>query len=123
MVPILLDDVSFWDVVWWMLMVFFWMMILWAFIVVFGDILRRTDLSGWAKAGWIFLIFILPFIGILIYMIARPASTPADVAYQPQAQRASGYSATEEIAKAQALLQSGAITQQEFDTIKQRALG
>lgn len=122
MTPLLLDDTSFWDVVWWMIIVFFWTMVIWMFITIFADIFRRSDLSGWAKAGWIFLIFVLPFLGILIYMIARPSVTPSDVAMEQQARRAAGYSSVEEISKAQQLLSAGAISQTEFDEIKRRAL-
>jgi hypothetical protein len=45
--------------------------------MVFADIFRRKDLSGGAKAGWVLLIFILPFFGILIYLIARPSIVDA----------------------------------------------
>jgi hypothetical protein len=114
----LADDISFWDVIWFMVIIFFWTLVLWMFISIFADIFRRRDLSGWGKAGWVFLIFILPFIGVLIYMIVRPAGLPTD---EPSRGYVGG-SATEEIAKAQQLLQSGAITQAEFDQIKQRAL-
>jgi hypothetical protein len=58
---------------WTMLALFFWFMFLWMFVTVFADIFPRHDLSGFGKAAWIFLIVILPFIGILIYMIARPS--------------------------------------------------
>ncbi|HEY3023777.1 MAG TPA: PLDc N-terminal domain-containing protein [Actinomycetota bacterium] len=58
---------------WTLLALFFWSMFLWMLITVFADIFRRRDLSGFGKAAWIFLIVILPFIGILIYMIARPS--------------------------------------------------
>jgi hypothetical protein len=47
-------------------------MAIWIFIAVFADIFRRNDLSGGAKAGWILLIFVLPFLGALIYVVARP---------------------------------------------------
>ena len=60
-----------------MLVFFFWFMLIWMFIMVFADIFRRTDLSGGAKAGWVLLIFILPFFGILIYLIARPSIVDA----------------------------------------------
>jgi hypothetical protein len=120
--PTVLLDTDFIDVVWWMLMVFVWTMVIWMFIAIFGDIFRRSELSGWAKAGWIFLIFILPFLGCLIYMIARPSVTPSDIAMQEQMKRAAGITPADEIAKAQSLLASGAITQAEFDTMKQRAL-
>jgi hypothetical protein len=54
------------EVLWAMLVFFFWFMAIWIFINVFGDIFRREDVSGWGKAGWIFLIFVLPFLGVLI---------------------------------------------------------
>ncbi len=60
-------------VLWTMLAFFFWFMLIWMFIAVFADIFRRRDLSGAAKAGWTLLIFLLPLLGILIYMIARPS--------------------------------------------------
>ena len=117
---------SFWDFIWAMIVFYFIFMVIWMFISIFADIFRRENLSGWGKAGWIFLIFWLPFLGILIYMIARPKNTEQDqrmmAEMQAKQQRAAGYSAAEEIAKAQALLDSGAITQAEFDDLKRRAL-
>ena len=61
--------------IWAMLVFFFWFMAIWIFITVFADIFRRNDISGWAKGGWILLIFIVPFLGALIYLIARPKMT------------------------------------------------
>jgi hypothetical protein len=115
---------TFWEVVAWIAIVWLWMMVIWMFIAVFADIFRRRDHSGWAKAFWVFLIFILPLFGVLIYMIARPAgATAAQDAELLEAQRrAAGYSASAEIEKAQQLLASGAINQAEFDAIKQRAM-
>jgi len=60
------------NVIWAMIVFFFWVMFIWMFIAVFADIFRRDDIGGGAKAGWILLIVILPFLGILIYVIARP---------------------------------------------------
>ena len=120
--PVLLT--SFWDVVAWIVIFFFWVMVIWMFISVFADIFRRRDLSGIAKALWIFLIFILPLIGILIYFIARPADATAeqDAELLASARRSAGYSATAEIEKAQQLLAAGSITQAEFDDLKAKAL-
>jgi hypothetical protein len=92
------------------------------FIGVFADIFRRTDMNGWLKAMWVAVIFIIPFLGILLYFCFRPHETESDRAMMAQMQRAAGYSAADELAKAQQLLQSGAITQAEFDSIKARAL-
>ena len=88
------------DVLWAMLAFFFWFMVIWMFIGVFADIFRRDDLSGWGKAGWILLIFVLPLLGIPIYMIARPKMTEQDrrmmTEAQEQQRRMTGYSAADE---------------------------
>ena len=114
------------EVLWAMLAFFFWFMIIWMFIGVFADIFRRNDLSGVAKAGWLFLIFILPFLGILIYMIARPKMTEQDKQMMQQAQeaqrRASGYSSAAEIEKLAKLRDSGEITAEEYEEMKKRAM-
>jgi hypothetical protein len=70
---------------WSLFILYFWFMLIWIFIATFGDIFRRRDLSGWAKAGWLLLIFALPFLGILIYMAARPRvdDRPASVRPEP----------------------------------------
>ena len=47
----------------WAMVFFFWFMLIWIFIGVFADLFRRNDLSGWGKAGWLLLIFIIPFLG------------------------------------------------------------
>ncbi len=111
---------------WWMFMFYLFFMVIWMFIQVFADIFRRENLSGWGKAGWILLIFVLPFLGILIYMIARPKNTEQDQRMMAEAQatqaRLVGGSAVDDIAKAQALLDKGSITQAEFDAIKTKAL-
>ena len=117
---------SFGNVLWSMFVFFFWVMFIWMFIAIFGDIFRRDDLSGWGKAGWIFLIFVLPFLGILIYMIARPKMTEQDKRMIAQAQeqqrRLSGFSPADEISKLSVLRDEGKISPQEFETLKQRAL-
>ena len=87
----------------------------------------RDDIGGGAKAGWIFLIVILPFLGVLIYLIARPKMTEQDkrmIEEQQEIQRrVSGYSAADEIAKASQLRQEGSITAEEFEKLKADALG
>jgi hypothetical protein len=111
---------------WYMLMFYLFFMVIWMFIQVFADIFRRENLTGWGKAGWIFLLFVLPFLGILIYMIARPKNTEQDQRMMAEAQamqqRMRGGSAADDIAKAKALLDSGAITQAEYDAMKAKAL-
>jgi hypothetical protein len=109
-----------------MIVFFFWMMAIWIFISLFADIFRRNDISGAAKAGWILLIFIVPFIGCLIYMIARPKMTAQDKEMIEQAQEAQrriqGYSPADEIAKLSALRDSGKLSAEEYEELKRKAM-
>ena len=117
---------SFGNVLWTMLVFFFWFMAIWIFITVFADIFRRRDLSGWAKGGWILLIFIVPFLGALIYLIARPKMTEQDKEDMERMQaaemRVSGYSPADEVAKLSKLRDEGKITAEEYEEMKRRAM-
>src|SRR5215210_2929491 len=120
------------DVIWTMLVFFGWVIWFWLLIVVFGDLFSRHDISGWGKAAWILVLVLLPYLGVFIYLIAHGASMAERKAAQSQAARAEfddyvktvaapGGAATE-IDKAKQLLDSGAITQPEFDALKAKAL-
>ena len=122
----------FLNILWTTLIFFAWVIFIWIAITVLIDVFRRHDISGWAKAGWVILIVLLPWIGVLIYLIAnhdgmnerqnrdtRAAQTQFDDYVRKTAE--SGGPATE-IAKAKELLDSGTITQQEYDAIKTKAL-
>ncbi|HET9248833.1 MAG TPA: SHOCT domain-containing protein [Actinomycetota bacterium] len=117
---------TFGSVLWAMVVFFFWFMLIWMFIGVFADIFRRNDLTGWGKAGWLLLIFIIPLLGILIYLIARPKMTEQDkemmAAMQERERRASGYSAADEVAKLAKLRDEGKITAEEYEQMKQQAM-
>ena len=114
------------NVLWTMFALFFWTMAIWIFISLFADIFRRNDLSGAAKAGWILLIFIVPFLGALIYIIARPKMTDQDREMIERAQEAQrrieGYSPAEEIEKLAALRDSGKISAEEYEDMKRKAM-
>ena len=69
---LLLAEITLGDLLVAMIAFFFLFLAIWMFIAVFADIFSRRDLSGWGKAGWVLLIFIIPLIGVLIYLIARP---------------------------------------------------
>ena len=105
---------------------YLWFLVIWMFIQVFADIFHRDNLSGWGKAGWIIFLFVLPFIGVLVYMIVRPKNTEQDrrdmAAVQSMQARVQGGSAVDDIARAQELLKSNAITQAEFEALKAKAL-
>jgi len=119
-------DWSFGDVLWAMVVFFFWFMFIWMFIAVFADIFRRNDISGGVKAGWIILIVILPLLGILIYVIARPKMTEQDKQMlsqmQEQQRRVEGYSSADEIAKLAALRDAGTITAEEYERLKAQSM-
>jgi hypothetical protein len=110
----------------WTIEVFFLILAIWVFIAIFSDIFRRTDIHGGAKAGWILLIFIVPFLGCLIYIIARPKVTPGDVQMMARADAASaavaGVSTADELAKLQQLKDAGTITPAEYDSLKAKTL-
>jgi len=125
-------DYPFLDLLWTMLYIFAFVIWFWLLITVFADIFRRHDTSGFAKAMWIIFVIILPFLGVLIYLIVEHQGMADRNTKQAQAQQqqfdqyvksVSGGGSAEEIAKAKQLLDSGAITQAEFDTLKAKALG
>jgi Phospholipase_D-nuclease N-terminal len=70
-------DYPFMDVFWTMVIFFAWVIFIWLLIMVLADNFRRTDHSGWAKAGWTLFVIFLPLFGVLVYMIARPATADA----------------------------------------------
>jgi hypothetical protein len=118
-------DWTFGTFLWSVVIFFFWFAVVWMFIGIFADIFRR-DMSGWAKAGWIALIALLPFLGILIYVIARPRTVGREAemsAWDPAArQRIQEYRPADEIAKAAQLHDQGKISADEFEYLKQQAL-
>ncbi len=101
---------------------------------IFGDIFRSKDLGGGAKTFWVFFVIFLPWLGILVYLIARGGGMTqraieqqhhmqaAQEQYIKKVAASSGGSATDQIASAKSLLESGAITQAEFDALKAKAL-
>ena len=124
-------DYPFMDVLWSMIIFFFWVIWIWIVITVLIDIFRRHDIGGFAKALWVIFVVILPWLGVLVYLIVQHDGMRERSVKQAQAQRqqfddyvrdtASGGSAAE-IAKAKELLDSGAITQEEFEALKAKAL-
>jgi hypothetical protein len=126
-------NVSLGDLLW-SLVVFFFMVVY--FIILFqviGDLFRR-DSSGWNKAIWILFILVAPFLSLFIYLVVNGNNMSkrqmSDMAEAQQRQAdyirdvaGSGGGAAEEIARAKALLDSGAITQEEFNQLKAKALG
>ena len=117
---------TFWDVIFSMVAFFFWFMLIWIFIGLFADIFRRNDLSGVAKAGWLILLVLVPFIGALIYIVMRPKVTAQDVELMTRQEAgmkaAAAVSPADQIAKLQELKAAGAISDAEYETLKQKAM-
>lgn len=113
---------TFWDVVWSMVIFFFWFMFIWIFIQIFADIFRRDDLSGAWKVIWLIVLVVLPFLGALFYMLLRPKATAQDVRMMAQAdaavRAASGVSTADELTKLAQLRDSGAISVPEYEKLK-----
>lgn len=124
-------DWSFWDVLWTTFVVFVWISVLIIFFQVIVDVFRSRDLSGGAKAGWLIVLIVLPFIGLMIYVLARgPGMSQRAVRDQLEradsirdAMGAPSADPAAEIARAKELLDTGVIDGQEFATLKARALG
>ncbi len=121
------------DVLLWMLELFLFIIWFWLLIAIFGDLFRDPDTGGGVKALWVVLLIVLPFLGILLYLIVRGRGMGSRQAAQMQAARSefddhirsatSSGSPTDQIAQAKALLDSGAIDQTEFTKLKAAALG
>jgi hypothetical protein len=126
-------DYPFLDVLWSMLVFMGFLMWVWTAILCFGDIFRRDDIGGFAKAIWIILIIFLPLLGVLIYLIAyhggiaaRNARTAAasQAAFDQHVREAAGTGGpATEIETARRLLEASTISQEEFEVMKAKALG
>jgi hypothetical protein len=121
------------QLLWSMLWFFMFIIWIWVLISIFGDIFRSDDLSGGAKAFWIFFVVILPWLGILIYLIVRGSGMQQRAIDHAQAQAAqfqdyvrqtagSGSSAVDELAKLDDLRSKGVLTDAEFQAQKAKLL-
>jgi hypothetical protein len=121
----------FLDVLWSMVIFFAFIIWIWLLITVFADVFRRRDIGGGMKAIWIIFVILLPYLGVLIYLIAEHngmADRSEAQMKQIKAQQddyiksVAGSSPADQIAQAKSLLDSGAISQAEFDALKAKAL-
>ena len=122
----------FLDVFWTMMVFFIWIIWFWLLITVFADVFRRHDIGGFAKTLWIIFVIVLPYLGVFIYLIAEHKgmadrrmgeAQAAQAQFDDYVRQAAGSGgAAAEIEKAKQLLDSGAISQAEFDSIKAKAL-
>jgi Phospholipase_D-nuclease N-terminal/Short C-terminal domain len=132
---VLAADYPLLDAFWTIMIVFFWVLWFWLLITVFADLFRRHDMSGWIKAVWVIFVIVLPYLGVLVYLIAngrhmaersardaQAAQAQIDDRIRTVASSGNGSGPAGEIEKASQLLANGTITQAEFDAIKQKAL-
>jgi Short C-terminal domain/Phospholipase_D-nuclease N-terminal len=126
-------DYPFMNLLWSMIIFFAWVAWIWILIVILTDVFRRHDIGGWTKALWTIFLVVIPFLGVLVYLVAQHDGMAERQQKDVQAQQAqfdsyvrqaagTGGGAASEIEKAKALLDSGAITQSEFETLKAKAV-
>ncbi len=125
-------DYPFLDVLWTMFIFFAWVIWFWLLITIFADVFRRHDIGGGKKTLWCIFVIITPFIGVFVYLISQSKGMNERNLQSVKQQRqqtddyiktvASEVDAPGQIAQAKQLLDSGAINQQEFDALKQKAL-
>jgi len=127
------SDYPFLNLIWTMLVFFGWVIWFWLLIIIFGDLFKRSDISGWGKAGWTVVVLLLPFLGVLIYLIAQgknmgerrqAEATAAKDQFDDYVRSVStpGDGATGQIAQAKRLLDDGAISDEEYRALKAKAL-
>ncbi|MBP3036659.1 SHOCT domain-containing protein [Arthrobacter sp. zg-ZUI100] len=123
------DD--FWSIIWWVFAATVFFAYLMALFAVISDLFRDRGMSGWGKAVWLIFLLFFPVLTVLVYLIARGEGMNERAQESAQASRESteayirrvaGGSPSDEISKAKNLLDQGAITPDEFETIKRRVV-
>ncbi|MGG8408992.1 SHOCT domain-containing protein [Streptomyces sp. 12297] len=131
-----MDDYPLLNLFWTMLWLFLWVMWFFLLFKVITDIFRDHELNGWAKAGWLVLVLLLPYLGVFVYLIVRGRSMgkrdvkeveAREQAFRDYVQKAAGTgggatTAAEELGKLSALKEKGHLTQEEFDRAKAKLL-
>jgi hypothetical protein len=127
---LLAADYPFLNILWSMIIFFAWVIWIWIAITVLIDVFRRHDIGGFHKAAWVVFVIVVPFLGVLVYLISNHEGMAQRGAKQAEAQqkqlddyvRQTAGGSAAEIEKAKQLLDAGTITQPEFDQIKKKAL-
>ena len=119
------------NIFWTMFEFFLWVIWIWLLILVFVDIFRSHDLSGWAKALWVLFVLVIPLIGVLVYLIARGGTMHErtaqralgqDQEFRDSGQQHTGPSSADQLATLADLRDRGVITADEFDREKAKVL-
>lgn len=118
----MLGAYTFWDAMWTMIVFFVWVMFITWVIMLMIDNFRRTDHSGAAKAGWFIFVIFLPILGAIVYTVARPDSANDYVRAQMNMSSGGGTSTATELAGLNQLRADGAISDAEFEQLKQKTI-
>jgi hypothetical protein len=127
------SDYPLLNVFWTTVLVFAWVIWFWLLIVIFGDLFRRRDISGWGKAGWFLLVLVLPYLGVFIYLVANGGAMAERRDRQAEAAQSQfddyvrsvvveQRHPADQIDKGKQLLDNGTISADEFEALKRKAL-
>jgi len=126
-------DYPFLDVLWTMIIFFCWVVWIWMMVVILTDVFRRRDIGGVAKAAWVVFLIVLPFLGVLVYLIARgdnmaqhavADAEARDAAFQSYVKEAAGTttSSADQLTQLASLKSAGHLTDAEYETAKAKIL-
>jgi|SRR6476646_5247049 hypothetical protein len=127
--PVLANaDFSVGEFLLWLVWIFLFVIWFWLLITIFSDLFRRHDINGWVKALWIIFVIVLPFLGILIYLITQSHGIAERNMQQVKAQEDQlrqivGTSSADELVKLDQLKASGSITDDEYQKLRAKAIG
>ena len=127
--PVLANaDFSVGEFLLWLVWIFLFVIWFWLLITIFADLFRRHDISGWVKALWIIFVIVLPFLGILIYLITQSHGIAERNVKQAQAEQEQlrqivGTSSADELVKLDQLKASGSITDDEYQKMRAKVIG
>jgi ABC-type multidrug transport system fused ATPase/permease subunit len=121
------EGFSFWNFLADVITIFFFVVLLWLLFIVFSDLFRRHDISGWGKALWVIGLLIFPYFGVFIYLITQSRGMAERSSQQAQQtrqelRRVVGFSAADEIKKLDDLKKSGSITDAEFKRLRAKVV-
>jgi hypothetical protein len=123
---------SFWDIVWFIVITFAFVAYLMVLFQIIGDLFRDHEMSGFGKAAWIIALIVFPFLSAFIYVVARGKGMTERQMHDAAVMRqqtdayirevATSATPTDQIAQAQQMLNDGVISQPEYDRLKEKAL-
>jgi hypothetical protein len=125
---VLAAEWTFGDFVWAVLVVFAWVVLFWFVITVFVDIFRRHDINGWVKAFWVIFVVVLPWLGVLIYLITQhegmaQRSMREAALERDELRQVVGFSVVDELEKLDRMKSEGRISEEEYQRLRGRLVG